>query len=99
MWDTTRYFAEHFTEYGDMQRYFDAYTITPQMLINAPAPVAVITAQDDAVIPFEDFAGLAPRGSVKAYLATERGGHCGFIENLKMGSWAEQRVLELLAQH
>lgn len=99
MWDTTRYFAENFTEYGDMQRYFDAYTITPQMLIDAPAPVAVITAQDDAVIPFEDFVGLAPRGSVKAFLATERGGHCGFIENLKMGSWAEKRVLELLAQH
>lgn len=96
MWDTTRHFAEHFTEYGDLERYFQAYTITPQMLLDAPAPVAIITAQDDAVIPFDDFAGLAPRGSVKAFLATEHGGHCGFIENLKMGSWAEQQVLELL---
>lgn len=99
LWDTTRHFAEHFTEHGDMQRYFAAYTITPQMLIDAPSPVAVITAQDDSVIPFEDFAGLEQRGAVRAYLATERGGHCGFIENLKMGSWAEQRVLELLAAH
>ena len=99
LWDTTRHFAEHYTEYGDMQRYFDAYTLTPQMLMEAPSPVAVITAQDDAVIPFEDFAGLAPRGAVRAFLATERGGHCGFIENLKMGSWAEARVLELLAAH
>ena len=98
MWDTTRHFVEHYTEYGEMQQYFDAYTLTPQMLMDAPAPVAVITAQDDAVIPFEDFAGLAPRGAVKAFIPTERGGHCGFIENLRMGSWAEQQVLELLAK-
>ena len=96
LWDTTKHFAEHYTEYGDMQRYFAAYTITPQMLMDAPSPVAVITAQDDSVIPFEDFTGLEQRGAVKAYWATARGGHCGFIENLKMGCWAESRVLELL---
>ncbi|TXH04152.1 MAG: alpha/beta fold hydrolase [Nevskiaceae bacterium] len=99
LWETTRHFAERFTEYGDMDRYFAAYTLTPQMLMASPAPVAVITAQDDSVIPFADFAGLEARGAVRAYLATARGGHCGFIENLRMSSWAEKRVLELLAAH
>ncbi|MGH8457374.1 MAG: YheT family hydrolase [Stenotrophobium sp.] len=97
LFEVTKHFAERYTEYGDLDRYLAAYTITPEMLIAAPSPVAVITARDDAVIPFEDFNGLAPRGSVVAYLPTEHGGHCGFIENLKMSSWAEARVLELLA--
>lgn len=96
LWDTTRHFAERHTGYGSVDDYLASYTLTPEQLMAAPSPLAVITAQDDSVIPFEDFRGLAPRGSVAAYLPTEHGGHCGFIENLKMGSWAEARVLELL---
>lgn len=96
LWDTTKYFAEHYTDFLTVDAYLASYTYTPEQLMASPSPLAIITAQDDSVIPFEDFRGLAPRGNVVAYLPTERGGHCGFIENLKMGSWAEARVLELL---
>lgn len=96
LWDTTRYFAENHTGHPTVESYLASYTLTPEQLMASPSPLAIITAQDDNVIPFEDFAGLAPRGSVAAYLPTAHGGHCGFIENLKMSSWAETRVLELL---
>jgi uncharacterized protein len=33
---------------------------------------------------------------VRAFHATRHGGHCGFIEDLGLSSWAEQRVLELV---
>ena len=68
------------------------------MLMGAASPVAILTAQDDTVIPFADFAGLGVRGSVLAFDAPKRGGHCGFIENLRLESWAEKRVVELLAR-
>jgi predicted alpha/beta-fold hydrolase len=96
LWETTRYFAEHHTGFDSVESYLASYTFTPEQLMASPSPLAIITAQDDDVIPFEDFKGLAPRGGVAAYLPTAHGGHCGFIENLKMGSWAEARVLELL---
>lgn len=96
LWDTTRHFVEHHTEYPSIESYLAAYTLTPDQLMASPSPLAVITAQDDSVIPFEDFNGLAPRGNVAAYLPTAHGGHCGFIENMRMESWAEARVLELL---
>jgi predicted alpha/beta-fold hydrolase len=96
LWDVTKYFAEHYTGFPTVESYLAAYTYTPEQLMASPSPLAIITAQDDSVIPFEDFHGLAQRGNVVAYLPTERGGHCGFIENMKMGSWAEARVLELL---
>lgn len=96
--DTTRQFVSEHTEYASLADYLAVYTLTPAMLIDAPTPLAIITAQDDAVIPFRDFDGLAVRGSVIAYDAPRHGGHCGFIENFALESWAERRVLPLLAR-
>ena len=68
------------------------------LLVRGPESVEdFFSAQDDPVVPFRDFAGLAARGSVAAFEATRRGGHCGFIENLGLECWAERRVSALLA--
>jgi uncharacterized protein len=91
----TERFVADFTEYGTMDRYLEQYTLTPSMLMASATPLAIITARDDSVIPFDDFSGLQARGAVKAFLATELGGHCGFIEDWSLRSWAEARVLEL----
>jgi predicted alpha/beta-fold hydrolase len=94
--ETTHRFVADFTEYPSSEAYLGAYTLSPAMLMDSPTPLALITAQDDPVIPIRDFAGLEARGSVICYDAPPRGGHCGFIENLAMECWAERRVLELL---
>ena len=92
----TEKFVEDFTEYGTLENYLSQYTLTPAMLMASPSPLAVITARDDTVIPPHYFDGLAVGGPVRAFLTTDHGGHCGFIENWRMDSWAERRVLELL---
>jgi predicted alpha/beta-fold hydrolase len=96
--DITRRFVADFTEYGSAEDYLAAYTLTPDLLMRSPAPLAIITAQDDPVIPFGDFAGLREEASVVAFDAPARGGHCGFIENLAMECWTERRVEQLLAK-
>ncbi|AXQ28968.1 alpha/beta fold hydrolase [Solimonas sp. K1W22B-7] len=93
--ESTRRFVADFTDYPSMDDYLAAYTLTPEMLLASPSPVAVLTAKDDPVIPYRYFEGLRAEGSVRAFLATEHGGHCGFIEDLRLRSWAEARVLEL----
>lgn len=93
---TTRHFVAEYTEYPSYEAYLAEYTLTPAMLMQAPSPIAVISARDDTVIPIRDFQGLAAQGSVLACDLTDRGGHCGFIRNWRMESWAEQRALELL---
>ncbi|MFP5304573.1 MAG: YheT family hydrolase [Gammaproteobacteria bacterium] len=95
--DITARFAEEQTEYGAMEPYLAAYTLTPDQILDAPSPLAIITAADDPVIPVDDFRGLAPTRSLQALHVTAHGGHCGFIENLALQSWAERRVLALLA--
>lgn len=94
--EMTRRFVADFTEYGSYEEYLAQYTLTPDMLVNSPTPLAVITSRDDTVIPVRDFEGLSARGSVVAYDLTDRGGHCGFIENWRLDSWAERRIVELL---
>ena len=94
--EMTRRFVAAYTEYASIEEYLAQYTLSPQMLMASPTPVAIITSRDDSVIPVRDFEGLAARGSVLSYDLTDRGGHCGFIENWRFDSWAERRVIELL---
>ncbi|SFF29725.1 hypothetical protein SAMN04488120_1022 [Fontimonas thermophila] len=96
--DITARFAEEQTEYGAMDAYLAAYTLTPDHILDAASPLAIITAADDPVVPVADFRGLAPTGALRALDITAYGGHCGFIENLRLQSWAERRVLDLLAR-
>jgi hypothetical protein len=96
--DITAKFVERYTEYGQLDKYLAQYTLTPEMIAAAAAPLAIITAQDDPVVPFADFHGLADREGLR-FLSPKYGGHCGFVENFRLRSWAERRVLELLEQH
>lgn len=92
---TRRFVADH-TDYPSLEAYLASYTLSPPQLMAAPSPLAILTARDDSVIPFHYFEGLRAEGAVRAFLATDCGGHCGFIENWRMDSWAEARVMELL---
>ncbi len=94
--DITARFAEEQTEYGALAPYLAAYTLTPDQLLAAPSPLAIITAADDPVIPLADFRGLTQGQALRHLEITAHGGHCGFIENLGLQSWAERRVLALL---
>ena len=97
--EITRAFVEDHTEYDTLDAYLAVYTMTPQQLMASPTPLALITARDDSVIPFSDFDGLAESGSVVSFLAPPHGGHCGFIRNWRLDSWAEAQALRLLAEH
>lgn len=97
--DITALFVERYTEYASLAEYLAAYTLTPELLRATPAPLAIITAQDDPVVPYADFHGLEDRPPDLRLLAPKYGGHCGFVENFRLRSWAEHRVLEMFEQH
>jgi predicted alpha/beta-fold hydrolase len=94
--EITQFFVEDYSEYDTVEDYFERYTLTPSMLMNSASPLAIITSADDSVIPIGDFNGVSARSSMLAYDQTQRGGHCGFIEDWSMNAWTEPRVLELL---
>lgn len=94
--EITARFVERYTEYGALENYLAQYTLTPELLRASPGPLAIITAQDDPVVPFSDFKGLVDHDGLR-FLAPRYGGHCGFIENFRLRSWAERKVLELFS--
>jgi uncharacterized protein len=85
----TEAFVDAHTDYPSMGAYLDAYTLQPEQLIESPTPLAILTAEDDSVIPIDDFAGLRQHGSVIRYDRTSKGGHCGFVDRYSLHSWAE----------
>lgn len=64
-------------------------------------PTLIITAKDDPIVPFESFLSDKLKSPFVTLLATESGGHGGFLGNTPEGSgagttdgfWAEHRVV------
>jgi predicted alpha/beta-fold hydrolase len=85
--------------YCDAQDYYDhvgAKRVAAQIRI----PTLMITAQDDPFVPYASFlAAKISDNPVIQFVATQHGGHCGFISNQPGPErfWAEQRIVEFCA--
>lgn len=84
----TRYFAEHHTDYGSLENYFDAYNIAGERLSALPVTADILMAADDPIVPVADFHAIAHLPSLRVELA-EYGGHCGFLLDWQMNGYAE----------
>ncbi|MES2683046.1 MAG: alpha/beta fold hydrolase [Pseudomonadota bacterium] len=96
--EITRAFVTAHTEYPDLDTYLAQYTLRPAQLLDSPTPLAILTAEDDSVCPPADFEGLSTGAGLRHYIATGRGGHCGFIHNWRLESWADSVVAQWLAR-
>ncbi len=95
--EITRAFVAAHTDYPSLEAYLAQYTLEPAQLLASPTPLAILTAADDSVCPPADFAGLSVSGAIRHYQVTASGGHCGFIHNWRLESWADAVVARWLA--
>jgi predicted alpha/beta-fold hydrolase len=79
------------TDYRNAEDYFSRYTLTQGYLDRVPLPVTVITAEDDPVVPVEDFYALKVNDKVSLVIQPY-GGHCGFISGLNLQTWLQDRL-------
>jgi hypothetical protein len=91
------YFVPHLTEFATPLDYFHAYALDGDALAQLVVPSHIIAAADDPVIDVEHFDHLARPGCLSVEI-TPHGGHCGFIKNLRLESWLDERLVELLGQ-
>ena len=96
MRDLTAWMVERHTDFDDLGAYFDGYSIAGDRLAALQVPADILMAADDPVIPLRHFRELRPGGEVRLELA-RRGGHCGFLENLRFDGYAERWVAGRLA--
>ncbi len=86
-----------YTRFNDIDKYFEAYAITGDVLKDTICPCYIHFAKDDMIIPYADIQLLADNPDLDITL-TEKGGHCGFLMNWKLESWQDQRILELVSR-
>jgi uncharacterized protein len=84
------------TDYGTLDAYFDGYSIHDGRLAPLTVPGAILMAKDDPIIPVDDFATLQLPAHVRLDL-TDHGGHCGFIRDWSLESYAEDYLMQQLA--
>ena len=96
--EITRAFVEDYTDYPTMESYLAAYTLTPAQLVASPTPLAILTAEDDSVIPAADFDGLGTEGAVRDFQRTRHGGHCGYVDRYSLHSWSERWAVAQVSQ-
>jgi uncharacterized protein len=85
--------------YRDAQEYYEAAG-GKRLVDKVRVPMLLLSAQDDPFVPFEAIrASGAEKNPAIEFVASEHGGHCGFISNENDSGrfWAEQRVVEFCA--
>lgn len=88
-------FVPNYTDYKNMDAYFDAYAIDGDTMADTICPCYLHFAADDMIIPVEDAHTIAPNPNLHITI-TEHGGHCGYLMNWKLDSWQDQRAVELI---
>jgi predicted alpha/beta-fold hydrolase len=94
--DLNRFFVPRHTPYPDVPSYFAAYALSGDRLAELRVPAHLIAAADDPIIPVADIARIAYNRHLHLDIQA-RGGHCGFVENLRGESWAERRLAAIFA--
>ena len=95
--ERTDFMATRYYEFDSLEEYFNGYSIAGDRLASLEVPTTILTSADDMVVPISDFRGL-PKNENIELLVTRYGGHCAFLKNWKMESWADDVIVERVQQ-
>jgi uncharacterized protein len=95
MRELTRRMVERHTDFGTLENYFDGYALTGDRLSALDVPATILTAEDDPIIPVADFRELELAPTTELVIVPH-GGHCGFIRDASLRSWAEDFLVGML---
>jgi predicted alpha/beta-fold hydrolase len=91
--ERTGFMATRYYEFETLEQYFDGYSIADDRLASLEVPTTILTSEDDMVVPVSDFQDLPENKNIEL-LITRHGGHCAFLKNWKMESWADDVIVE-----
>lgn len=87
----TNWLVHRHTDMGDVEDYFDGYSVAGGRLAQLQVPVSVLAASDDPIIPVDTLHALQLPAHSTLEIA-DHGGHCGFIEGPSLRGFAERWV-------
>lgn len=89
--DMTDHLVRKYGGFPSLQEYLRGYAIVDDVLGSIVHPTRIISAADDPIIPVEDLDRIAgPRAL--AVTRTAFGGHCGYYDARRGGTWIEREI-------
>lgn len=92
--EMTDLMLKRYSDYKNASLYFRCYAVLKDALVDVNVPLTIITAQDDPIIPVDDFYDLNLNHQTEL-IVHRYGGHNGFLESLSGEAWYEQKMLEI----
>lgn len=91
------FFVLGYTDFDSTEDYFNAYSVIGDALNQLAIPTTIISSEDDPMIPSSQLNDLFKSQWLNFELQS-KGGHCAFIKNWKLESWATDRISELIRE-
>ena len=88
---------ENYSDFKSAADYFAEYSILKDALADLAVDSTIITAEDDPIIPVEDFHQLEINHGTNLIIHAY-GGHNGFIDGFFFKSWYEQQLANLFGE-
>jgi uncharacterized protein len=85
---------ETYSDFPTARDYFKAYSVMGSDIEDVNIPLTIITAEDDPIIPIEDFYDLKLNDHIQLVIHSH-GGHNGFITGFNLQSWYEKKIVTL----
>lgn len=85
---------EKYSDFNSAVQYFREYSLLKDAVNDLAVDTTIITAQDDPIIPVEDFYQLELNERTNLSIH-DFGGHNGFIDGFFLKSWYEQQLADL----
>jgi len=89
------YFVPNHTSFATPKSYLNGYSLTEKRLSKLTIDSHIIAAEDDPITRIGDLKELRTLPVSLQIERTQYGGHCGFLKDFHLNSWADQRLLSL----
>ena len=93
--DLTEAVMPYFPDFPSYRDYFNLYTLDNEFFQNFNLPVNILIAEDDPVIPLEDFYKLQENEYVRVS-RQKFGGHCGFLDLFPFSCWHQEKIAAMI---
>lgn len=92
MRERTRMLATRHYGFETLEDYFEGYSVDRDTLAPLTVASTIVTAADDPVVPVSDIESLPDNPKLEV-MVTRHGGHCAYLKNWKLESWAEDLIV------
>lgn len=89
------YFVPNHTNCATPETYLNGYALTEERLAGLSIDSHIIAAEDDPITLISDMKLVSSLPPLLQLELSQYGGHCGFLKDFRLNSWADQRLVSL----